>query len=85
MNNLRWRQVLPCPSIVAGAGRSPEAEINEIIVGQPTYGYRRVHALIRRRRREQGGAAVDTKRVYGHQGASASARAPHRQGHRAAA
>jgi len=40
------------------------AEIKEAIAGQPTYGYRRVHALIRRHRREQGGPAVNVKRVY---------------------
>jgi putative transposase len=43
-------------------GRRPQpdaellAEIKATIAGLPTYGYRRVHALIRRRRREQGGA-----------------------------
>jgi putative transposase len=51
-------------------GRRPQqdaellAEIKEIIAGLPTYGYRRIHALIRRRHREQGGAAVNVKRVY---------------------
>jgi putative transposase len=51
-------------------GRRPQpeaellAEIKQVIAGQPTYGYRRVHALIRRCRREQGGAAVNVKRVY---------------------
>ena len=40
------------------------AEIKQTIAGQPTYGYRRVHALIRRWRQEQGGAAVNVKRVY---------------------
>jgi putative transposase len=51
-------------------GRRPQpeaellAEIKRTIAGQPTYGYRRVHALIRRRRQEQGGAAVNVKRVY---------------------
>jgi putative transposase len=40
------------------------AEIKQMITGQPTYGYRRVHALIRRRRREQGEAAVNVKRIY---------------------
>jgi len=40
------------------------AEIKQIIAGQPTDGYRRVHALIRRRHREQAGAAVNAKRVY---------------------
>ena len=51
-------------------GRPPQpeaelvAEIKALIVGQPTYGYRRIHALLRRRRCEQGGAAVNVKRVY---------------------
>jgi transposase-like protein len=51
-------------------GRRPQpeaellAEIRQTIAGQPTYGYRRVHALIRRRRQQQGGAAVNVKRVY---------------------
>jgi putative transposase len=40
------------------------AEIEQIIAGQPTYGHRRVHALIRRRRREQGAAAFNVKRIY---------------------
>jgi putative transposase len=34
------------------------AEIKQAIADQPAYGYRRVHALIRRRRRGEGGAAV---------------------------
>ena len=51
-------------------GRRPQpeaelvAEIKVLIAGQPTYGYRRIHALLRRQRREQGGAAVNFKRVY---------------------
>jgi putative transposase len=51
-------------------GRRPQpeaelvAEIKVLIAGQPTYGYRRIHALLRRQRREQGGAAVNVKRVY---------------------
>jgi len=40
------------------------AEITKIIAGQPTYGYRRVHALLRRRRAEEDGALVNVKRVY---------------------
>jgi len=40
------------------------AEIKASIAGQPTYGYRRILALIPRKRREQGGAAVNVKRVY---------------------
>jgi putative transposase len=40
------------------------AEIKATIAGQPTYGYRRIHALLRRQRREQGGSPVNAKRVY---------------------
>jgi putative transposase len=40
------------------------AEIKGIIAGLPTYGYRRVHALLRRRREQTGEAAVNVKRVY---------------------
>jgi putative transposase len=35
-----------------------------LIAGQPTYGYRRIHALIRRQRHEQGAPPVNVKRVY---------------------
>jgi putative transposase len=46
----------------------PEAEliseIKALIAGQSTYGYRRIHALLRRQHREPGGAAVNVKRVY---------------------
>jgi putative transposase len=46
----------------------PEAElvteIKALIAGQATYGYRRIHALLRRQRRELGGTAVNVKRVY---------------------
>jgi len=51
-------------------GRPPQpetellTEIKQVIAGQPTYGYLRVHALMRRRRREEGSAAVSVKRVY---------------------
>ena len=51
-------------------GRRPQpegallAEIKEAIAGQPTYGYRRIHALIRRRRIHEGGAPVNVKRVH---------------------
>jgi len=50
-------------------GRPPQpeaelvAEIKALIAGQPTYGYRRIHALLRRQRRQQGGALVNVKRV----------------------
>ena len=40
------------------------AEIKGLIAGQVTYGYRRIHGLLRRQRREQGGAAANVKRVY---------------------
>jgi len=51
-------------------GRPPQpdtelsVELEKVIAGQPIQGYHRVHALIRRRRREDGGAAVSVKRVY---------------------
>jgi putative transposase len=51
-------------------GRRPEpdaallAEIKAIIAGLPTYGDRRVHALLRRRREQAGEPAVNAKRVY---------------------
>jgi putative transposase len=51
-------------------GRPPQpeaelvAEIKALIASQPTYGYRRIHALLRRQRREPGGATVNVKRVY---------------------
>jgi putative transposase len=51
-------------------GRRPEpdtallAEIREIIAELPTYGYRRVHALLRRRREQTGAATINVKRVY---------------------
>lgn len=40
------------------------AEIKVLIAGQASYGYRRIHALLRRQRREQSRAAVNVKRVY---------------------
>lgn len=51
-------------------GRRPQpdaallAEIKVIIAAQPSYGYRRVHALIRRHREQAGDAPVNVKRVY---------------------
>jgi putative transposase len=51
-------------------GRRPQpdaellAEIRAIIADLPTYGYRRVHALLRRQREQIGGPAVNVKRVY---------------------
>ena len=53
--------------------------------GMPTYGYRRVHALIRRRHREHGGAAVNAKRVYRVMKGHGLLLEPHRQRHGAAA
>jgi transposase InsO family protein len=51
-------------------GRQPQpedellTEIKQTIAGQPSHGYRRIHALIQRRRAEHGGAAVNVKRLY---------------------
>jgi len=40
------------------------AEIKAVIAEMPTYGYRRVHAMIRRAREAQGRPPVNVKRVY---------------------
>jgi putative transposase len=51
-------------------GRRPQPdtalliEIKEIIAELPTYGYRRIHALLRRRHEQTGEPAVNVKRVY---------------------
>jgi putative transposase len=67
-SNLAVQENTAVPARRRGRSAKPEtellAEIKQIIAGQPTYGYRRVHALIRRRCREQGDAAVNVKRVY---------------------
>jgi putative transposase len=53
-----------------GRGRRPRpdgelvTEIKGLIAGQPTYGYRRIHALLQRQRRERGAPALNVKRVY---------------------
>jgi putative transposase len=60
----------PAPPSQERRGRKPRpdsellAEIKEIIAAMPTYGYRRVHALLRRRRGQDDGPAVNVKRVY---------------------
>ncbi len=62
-------QAAPTP-LRCHRGRRPQpdavllAEIKELIAELPTYGYRRVHALLRRRRERTGEAAVNVKRVY---------------------
>lgn len=67
-SNLAVQASLGHPSRRRGRRPQPEtelvAEIRALIAGQPTYGYRRIHALLRRQRREQGGAPVNVKRVY---------------------
>ena len=40
------------------------ADIRRLIADLPTYGYRRVHALLRREAEENGRAAPNPKRVY---------------------
>src|SRR5215210_8322920 len=40
------------------------ATIRTLIVDLPTYGYRRVHALLRRRAEQDGRPAPNVKRVY---------------------
>lgn len=52
----RGRPPLPDADLVA--------DIRELIAEMPTYGYRRVHALLRRQAEENGRAAPNPKRVY---------------------
>jgi putative transposase len=40
------------------------AAIQSLVAGLPTYGYRRVHALLRRRAEQEGRPAPNVKRVY---------------------
>jgi putative transposase len=60
----------PSATMPRRRGRPPQpdtdllAEIKPIIAELPTYGYRRVHALIRRSREQGGKPAVNAKRVY---------------------
>jgi HTH-like domain len=67
-SNLAVQASAALPARRRGRPAKPEtqllSEIDQIIAGQPSYGYRRVHALVRRCRHEQGGAAVNVKRVY---------------------
>ncbi|KQT50172.1 hypothetical protein ASG47_20095 [Devosia sp. Leaf420] len=56
------------PAKPRGPYRKPEdvtllAELRPIIDQRPTYGYRRVTALLNRQRRKAGKAVVNTKRV----------------------
>ena len=52
----RGRPPLPDAELVA--------EIRALVADLPTYGYRRVHALLRRRAQQTGRAAPNPKRVY---------------------
>ena len=67
-SNLAVQASAALPARRRGRPAKPEtellSEIEQIIAGQPSYGYRRVHVLIRRCRHQQGGAAVNVKRVY---------------------
>jgi hypothetical protein len=40
------------------------AEIRRLVDARPTYGYRRIAALIKRERRSGGGTSVNAKRVH---------------------
>jgi len=52
----RGRPPLPGAELVA--------DIRALVAELPTYGYRRVHALLRRQAQETGRAAPNPKRVY---------------------
>jgi len=52
----RGRKPLPVQELLA--------EIAEVIAEMPTYGYRRVHEMIRRRREAEGRPRINVKRVY---------------------
>jgi len=55
---------------VSGAGRGPKGAANvlplisAIVAARPTYGYRRIAAVLNRRLRADGAAPVNHKRVY---------------------
>lgn len=67
----RSNPVAQATAIPCRRGRPPQpetellAEKKQVIARQPTYGYRRVHALIRRRHRDHGGAAVNVNASIG--------------------
>ena len=64
----RARQSTAVPPARRGRPPAPEGELLEqiraVIGDLPTYGYRRVHAILRRQARERGEAAPNHKRVY---------------------
>ena len=60
----RCRQRRGLSNNAVGAGLCLMTEIKELIAELPTYGYRRIHALLRRRRERTGEPAVNVKRVY---------------------
>lgn len=67
-SNLATQASRTTPSQRRGRRPQPDAallaEIKAIIAELPSYGYRRVHALIRRHRERTGEVAVNVKRVY---------------------
>jgi putative transposase len=68
-STLTARQVsAPCLAKPKGRPPKPEAvlvaEIKAVIADMPTYGYRRVHAVLRRKAKDQGTPVPNHKRVY---------------------
>jgi putative transposase len=67
-SNLAARATGSLPARRRGRRPQPEdaivADIQAIIADMPTYGYRRVHAVMRRQHRAEGAAPVNVKRVY---------------------
>jgi hypothetical protein len=54
------------------------ADIRRLVDQRPTYGYRRIAALLKRERRSDGLALINTKRVYRLEEARPPSRTPYR-------
>jgi|GEM_PF-2803571 len=72
------------PSRARGRPSLPDRELVEaikaIIADMPIYGYRRVHAILRRNARKDGRCGQCKARLPGHEAAQSGVGAPHRSG-----
>ena len=63
-SNLMAQAATAAPPWTAPAARARVADRDrQVIAGQPTHGYVRVHAPIRGHREQQGGTAIDVTRL----------------------